>query len=71
MMVDNNCKYGINSTRVTVSVLYKMDPTMAKQLIIYELYDKSYSSGDDSFHIVGSSDYDMGIINSYTDIRIQ
>ena len=71
MMVDTNCEYGSNRTRVNLLELWKMDPTMVIKLGRDELDNKLYSSGDDSYHIADNSDYGMEIRGSDTDSKIQ
>ena len=56
MMLDAKCEYVNSSTCVNLSAMWTMDPTMATQLGRYELKNKSYSSGDDIYDLVDSSD---------------
>ena len=69
MMIDTNFEYGSNITHINLLVMCKMDPTMMIPLEINELYNTSHSSGDDSYHLVYRSDYDMDISNVDTNIR--
>ena len=69
MMVDTNSEYGSNITRVNLSALCKMDPTMMT-LLIRNKYDNTlYSSDYDSYHQVNTSDDGMDISGSDTYIR--
>ena len=70
-MVDTNCEYGINSTRVYLPVMCTMVPTMATHMGRYGFDYKSDSSGDDSYRLVDRIYDDMDISNVYTDIMIQ
>ena len=68
-MVDTNSEYGSNITRVNLSALCTMDPTMMT-LLIRNKYDNTlYSSGYDSYHQVNTSDDGMDISGSDTYIR--
>ena len=52
MIVYTKCEDVNSSTRVNMSVLWKMGTTMETQTGRDELDDKSDSSGDDSYHLV-------------------